>query len=138
MNGFAIPITMTSRFVGENNTKKVKDSIDDFIELIVFSANGSFKADYYFGFVFQNTKFQNSDQNNQIEEKKIIGESQNKNNYAHELKMAIEEYETRINNVRVIINYDTNKKMVSIDVSGQYEEDFTEKNYTKNITFYIW
>jgi len=138
MNGFKIPITLTGSFIKENNTKNIKQSIDDFIELIVFSANGSFKADYYFGFVFQNTKFQNSDHDDQIEAKKIRGESINKNNYAHELKQAIEEYETRMKNVRVMINYDTDKKQVSIDVSGRYEEDFTENIYKKNITFYIW
>ena len=138
MNGLTIPITMTGRFSKENETRNLKDSIDDFVELIVFSAHGSFKADYYFGFVFQNTKFQNADYNDQIESKKINGESLNKNNYAYDLKLAIEEYETRITNVRVMINYDKDRKKVSIDVKGRYEEDFIEKIYTKNITFYIW
>ena len=138
MNGFKIPITMTSRLVRTNETKTIKASIDDFIELIVFSANGSFKADYYFGFVFQNTKFQNTDQENQVEERKIQGESYNKDNYAYLLKTAIEEYESRIRNVRVMIDYDTDYKKVSIDVHGRYEEDFSDKQYEKNVTFYIW
>ena len=138
MNGFKIPIKMTDSFVKENDTKTVRASIDDFIELIVFSANGCFKADYYFGFVFQNTKFQNTDHGEQIESKKISGDSINKNNYAYDLKLAIEEYETRMKNVRVMIIYDQDNKKVSIDIRGQYEEDFTEKNYNKNITFYIW
>ena len=138
MNGFKIPITMTSRFVHENETKTIKSSIDDFIELLVFSANGSFKADYFFGFVFQNTKFQNADPDDQIESKKIPGESYNKNNYAYELKLAIEEYEKRIRNLRVMIDYDTDNKKVSIEVYGRYEEDFKEKTYENNITFYIW
>jgi len=138
MNGFKIPITMTSGFIRDNETKTVKASIDDFIELLVFSANGSFKADYYFGFVFQNTKFQNADQEDQIEEKKIYGESYNKDNYAHDLKLAIEDYEKRIKNVRVMIDYDANSKKVSIDINGRYEEDFAENNYETNITFYIW
>jgi hypothetical protein len=129
---------MTGRFAQDNEAKTVKASIDDFIELIVFSANGSFKADYFFGFVFQNTKFQNSDQDDQINAKKIHGESYNKDNYAYELKLAIEEYETRIRNVRVMIYYDSDYKKVSIDINGRYEEDFTENMYEKNITFYIW
>jgi predicted component of type VI protein secretion system len=73
-----------------------------------------------------------------MDEKKIQGSSINKNNYAYDLKLAIEEYETRMNNVRVLISYEAKSKQVSIDVSGQYEEDFTEKDYEKNITFYIW
>jgi hypothetical protein len=52
--------------------------------------------------------------------------------------MAIEEYEIRMKNVRVMISYEAENKKVSIDVTGQYEEDFTEKSYNKNITFYIW
>ena len=129
---------MTGRFSKENDTKNVKASIDDFIELIVFSANGSFKADYYFGFVFQNTKFQNSNPGDLMDAKKIQGSSINKNNYAYDLKLAIEEYESRMKNVRVMISYDALNKKVSIDVNGRYEEDFTEKDYEKNITFYIW
>ena len=37
-----------------------------------------------------------------------------------------------------MISYDALNKKVSIDVNGRYEEDFTEKDYEKNITFYIW
>jgi hypothetical protein len=129
---------MVGRFTYENDTKRIKTSIDDFIELIVFSAHGSFKADYYFGFVFQNTKFQNSDEGNHIEDLKINGNSVNRDNYAYELKQAIEEYETRLKNVQVAIGYETEQKRVSIDVSGWYEEDYVEKEYNKNITFYIW
>ena len=138
MNGFAIPIKVTSRFMDDNDTKTLQTSIDNFLELIVFSPHGSFKADYYFGFVFQNTKFQNTDPSNQIDTIKINGSSVNKDNYAYQLKLAIEEYETRMKNVRVMIYYNKDKKQVSIYVTGQYDEDFTEKTYTKNITFYIW
>ena len=138
MNGFTIPITMTSRFLRDNEARSIKESIDDFVDLIVFSPNGCFKADYYFGFVFQNSRFENSDEEEQIDAKKIHGESLNKNNYAYDLKLAIEEFEPRIKKVRVMMNYDADYKKVSIDVYGKYEEDFTEKNYKKNITFYIW
>jgi hypothetical protein len=129
---------MTGRFSKENESRNVQESLDDFIDLIVFSPHGSFKADYYFGFVLQNTRFQISDTDDQIENKKIQGDSFNKNNYANDLKTAIEEYETRIKRVRVSMSYDTALKKVSIDVSGQYEDDFTEKMYKKNIMFYIW
>jgi hypothetical protein len=138
MNGFKLPLTMSGNFSTENKAGSIKESIDDFIDLIVFSPNGSFKADYYFGFVFQNTRFENSDEDEQIDAKKIHGESFNKNNYAYDLKIAIEEYEPRIEKVRIMMNYDADNKKVSIDVNGRYEEDFTEKIYNKNITFYIW
>ena len=129
---------MTGRFSKENESRNVQTSIDDFIDLIVFSPYGSFKADYFFGFVFQNTRFQISDTDDKIEDKKIQGDSFNKNNYANDLKTSIEDYETRIKRVRVSMSYDTDYKKVTIDVSGQYEEDYTEKMYKKNITFNIW
>ena len=129
---------MTGRFSKENESRNVQASIDDFIDLIVFSPYGSFKADYFFGFVFQNTRFQISDTDDKIEDKKIQGDSFNKNNYANDLKTSIEDYETRIKRVRVSMSYDTDYKKVTIDVSGQYEEDYTEKMYKKNITFNIW
>ena len=138
MNGFRIPLEMGSRFSEGNTADSVKKSIDDFIDLLVVSPNGSFKADYYFGFVFQNSRFENSDKDEQIDEKKLHGESFNKNNFAYDLKQSIEEYESRLKNVQVRMNYDSGYKKVSIDISGRYEEDFAEKDYRKNITFYIW
>ena len=138
MYGLKIPIEITDCFLEKNETGNISTSIDNFVDLLVVSPNGSFKADYNFGFVFQNSRFENSDENEQINAKKIHGESFNKNNFAYDLRAAIEEYESRLNNVRVKMDYDSDYKKVSIDISGRYEEDFTEKIYTRNITFYIW
>ena len=138
MNGFEIPVTITSRFSDKNAAQTIKDSIDDFIDLIITSPNGSFKADYYFGFVFQNSRFENSDEDERIDAKKIHGYSYNRNNYAYDLKLAIEEYESRLNNIEVSMFYDPDYKKVTIEVSGKYNEDYMEKNYKKEITFYIW
>jgi len=138
MDGFKIPITISESFLEENLTGDVKKSIDDFIELLVVSPNGSFKADYNFGFVFQNFRFENSDTNDRINSKKLYGESINKNNYAYDLKLTIEEYESRLTNVQVKMNFDPKQKKVSLSITGKYEEEFTEKDYQKNISFYIW
>ena len=138
MYGFKIPITISGSFLEENLTGDIKKSIDDFIELLVVSPNGSFKADYNFGFVFQNFRFENSDTNDRINSKKLYGESINKNNYAYDLKLTIEEYESRLTNVQVKMNFDPKQKNVSLSITGKYEEEFTEKYYQKNISFYIW
>ena len=138
MNGFKIPVTISENFLVENTTGGVKKSIDDFIDLLVVSPNGSFKADYNFGFVFQNFRFENTDTNEQINFKKLHGVSVNKNNYAYDLKSTIEEYESRLTNVQVEMNYESKAKEVSILVTGKYEESYIEKNYQKNITFHIW
>ena len=138
MYGFKIPVTISESFLEENVTGNIKKSIDDFIDLLAASPNGSFKADYDFGFVFQNFRFENSDTNEQINSKKLYGESINKNNYAYDLKLTIEEYESRLTNVQVKMNYDSKQKKISLAITGKYEEAFTEKDYQKNISFYIW
>jgi hypothetical protein len=138
MKGFKIPIVVTSRFTEENSNRRLKESIDNFIEMLVFSANGSFKADYGFGFVFQNSRFENADMNEKMNDKKLYGSSVNKNNYAYDLKVAIEAYETRLKNVAVTMNFSAPKKEVSLEITGSYEEDFREQYYKKEITFYIW
>ena len=138
MNGLNIPIKITGRFLEDNTSKSVKASIDDLMDLLVISPNGSFKADYYFGFVFQNSRFENSDEDERIDSKKIYGESFNKNNYAHDLKLAIEEYEPRLKSVQVNMGYDSDTRKVSIEIIGRFEEDYTEKLYKKDISFFIW
>lgn len=138
MNGFSLPVKITGQFYKDNASSTVKSSIDDFIDLIVISPNGSFKADYSFGFIFQNSRFENSDEDERIDSKKIHGESFNKNNYAYDLKVAIEKYEPRLKSVQVNMGYDADTKKVSIEIIGRYEEDYAEKLYKKNITFHIW
>jgi len=138
MYGFTIPITVTGNFMEENITGKIKDSIDNFLDLLVVSPNGSFKADYHFGFIFQNFRYENCDSREQIRDKKLFGESVNKNNYAYDLKLTIEAYEPRLKNVQVKMHYDPKVKKVSLDILGKYEEAYTEKVYQKNISFLIW
>ena len=138
MQGIKIPITVTGGFTKENVTGKIKDSIDGFIQLLIMSPQGSFKSDYNFGFEFQNFRFVNSDSNEQINFKKLYGDCVNKNNYAHDLKLIIEEFESRLKNVHVKMNYDPKIKKISLDVSGYYEENYVEKKYEKNVSFLIW
>jgi len=138
MYGIKIPVTITEAFTKENVTGKIKESIDNFIDLLVVSPNGSFKADYKFGFVFQNFRYENCDANEQINDKKLYGLSVNKNNYAHDLKLTIETYESRLRNVEVKMDYDSKIKQISLEITGKYEEDFEYKKYQKNISFTIW
>ena len=138
MNGLIIPVTVTKNFAADNKTTKIKDSIDSFLELIVVCPNGSFKADYNFGFVFQNFRYVNCDSKEQIDDKRLSGLSVNKNNYAYDLKLTIEEYESRLSKVKVNMGYDAAQKKISIDIVGKYEEDYVEKTYSKNISFLIW
>jgi len=138
MLGFKIPVTVAGDFAKENVTGNIKESIDNFIELLVVSPCGSLKSDYDFGFIFQNFRFENNDANEQINSKKLFGESVNKNNYAFDLKQTIEQFETRLKNVKVNMNWEPKIKKISFDISGKYEEGYEEKSYSKNISFIIW
>ena len=138
MYGIKIPIKITGNFIEENVTSKIKESIDHFIDLLVASPNGSFKADYNFGFVFQNFRFENCDSNEQINSKKLYGVSVNKNNYAYDLKLTIEQYESRLTQVEVKMNFDPKIKQITLDITGKYEEDYVEKKYQKIVSFIIW
>ena len=138
MLGFKIPVTVTDNFVKENVTGNIKESIDNFIELLVVCPNGSFKADNNFGFAFQNFRYVNCDANEQIDAKKLYGNSVNRDNYAYDLKLAIETYESRLRNVVVEMDYNASIKQVSLEITGKYEENFTTNNYQKNISFIIW
>ena len=138
MLGFKIPVTVTGNFAKENVTGNIKESIDNFIELLVVSPCGSLKSDYDFGFIFQNFRFENNDANEQINSKKLYGESVNKNNFAYDLKQVIEQYETRLKNVKVNMNWEPKIKKISLDIAGKYEEGYEEKSYSKNISFIIW
>jgi hypothetical protein len=138
MNGFQVPLTVTGNFLEENITGKIKDSIDHFIELLVVSPHGSFKADYTFGFIFQNFRYENSDSREQINDKKLFGMSINKNNYAYDLKLAIEAYESRLKNVQVKMDYEAAVKKITLEIKGKYEEDYVDKYYEKIISFLIW
>ncbi len=138
MYGFKIPIRLNRHFLEENITGSIRDSIDRFIDLLVSSPHGSFKADPSFGFEFLNYRFENSDENEQINLRKIHGNSTNKNTYAYQLKVNIETYEPRLKQVLVDMKYQVKNQQVVIHISGTYEQNYVETKYENTISFYIW
>ena len=146
MSGFKIPIDFSQgnfyennrQINGENDYENMKKSIDDFILLLVNSPNGSLKPDFRFGFSLKNFRFENADSEDKINKEKIRGKSDNLNNhYAINLKEAIKQFEPRLQNLEVEIEFDRKQSKVTVYISGRILPD-TKKEYKQNITFHIW
>ena len=149
MSGFKIPLDFSNdgspnsfyenncRIVdAENNDKSMEKAIADFIFLLVCSPNGSFKPDFRFGFNLKNSRFTNADSEDRINHRKIEGKSDNFNNYAIDLKEAIKQFEPRLQNPEVKIEFNKKQSEVAVSVSGTVMD--TKKEYKQDIKFHIW
>jgi len=137
MSGFKIPLDLSNGNFFDNNRriddeKNIKESIDDFIRLLVNSPNGSFKPDSRFGFSLKNLRFENTNEEGKIRGKKIGGESDNFDNYAKDLEKVIKQFEPRLQNPKVKITFDRKESKGSIIITDPV------KKYTQEIKFYIW
>jgi len=141
MSGFKIPLDFLQKNIYEKNRrlpgeKSIKESIDDFIRLLVTSQNGSFKPDFRFGFSLKNYRFENTDSEDKINQKRLGGKSENFNNYAIDLKEAIEQYEPRLKDPKIKIDFNKEKSEVLINISSILAD--TKKEYKQEIKFHIW
>jgi len=147
MSGINIPLNFSSGNFYENNHnylndendfENLKKSIEDFIFLLINSQNGSFKPDFRFGFSLKNFRFENSDSEDKINKEKIRGKSDNLNNfYAIALSETIKQFEPRLQNPEIDIEFDKKQSKVTIHISGKILMD-EKKEYKQEITFHIW
>jgi len=134
-------------------------SINSFIELIISSTLGSFKPENDFGFIFQNYRFENFDENSGTimnkkwdkvngreivstrldanYTKKISDTSRNSNSFAFELKRTIEKYEQRLKNIYVDMKYDSAQEVVTLLITGRLN-NVKENDYKHTISFQVW
>jgi len=116
--------------------KNVKESIGNFIKLLVNSPNGSFKPDARFGFSLKNCHFENANSKDEIKGKKINGRSNNANNYAKDLEKTIELFEPRLQNINIKTEFEKIQSRITIIITGTTTE--TKKEYKQELEFYIW
>lgn len=126
---------------------ELKKSVDSFINLLVSTQFGQFKADPDFGFVFKNHRFENFDEkkgtiatrneNDQLRELKIEGTSKNPKNFANALKKNIEEYEKRLIVNEVVMEYDKKRHNIKLSISGTLCAE-RQVPYSHEINFYVW
>jgi hypothetical protein len=144
MSGFKIPLDFSQGnfyernhlICDKNDDESIKESISNFIRLLVSSPNGSFKPDVRFGFSLKNCQFENANSKDEIKGKKIGGKSDNANNYAKDLEKTIELFEPRLQNLGVKTEFDKKLAKMTISITGTIVE--TRKEYKQDIIFHIW
>ena len=150
MISIRIPLQLKQR--GLSRFEKQKLSIDAVIRLIITTERFSSPVDPNFGFVFNNLRFEifnetegvvydSGDTNtmNNIQnlyDKKISGSSKSINTFAAELKKAIEEYETRLENIAVSMTYIREERQIYITVKANIVD--TKEEYIYNQTVKVW
>lgn len=125
----------------------LKKSVNQFLDMLVSTAIGQFKADPDFGFVFKNFRFENFDEKQRtvanmrddelLNGYKITGSSKNPKNFAYMLKRNVEQYEPRLTISEVTMDYSAQKHNVRLLVSGQFKTD-KQQAYSHAISFHVW
>jgi hypothetical protein len=150
MISIRIPLQLKQR--GLSRFEKQKLSIDAVIRLIITTERFSTPVDPHFGFVFNNLRFEifnenegvvydsgDTDTMNNIQniyDKKISGSSKSINTFAAELKKAIEEYETRLENIAVSMTYIREERQIYITIKANIVD--TKEEYIYNQTIKVW
>ncbi|MGM9759336.1 MAG: hypothetical protein ACI30I_04370 [Parabacteroides sp.] len=145
----AIPFDIQKGLLKRDET--LKQSIDNFIELLLTTPCHSCVADPHLGFVFNNLKFEIFNENDgvvyssggeegtvedSIYDKKISGSSKNINTFATELKRVINKYETRLTDVTVTMSYIREQKTIYINIKGIILEN--QADYKYQTTIRVW
>lgn len=151
MDHIFIPLQMTRR--GLARSTSVKQSIDQWLAVLLSTTCYSCAADPQFGFIFNNMRFEifnesegviyNSSDSSSIFEgqeglysKKITGSSKNLNTFAAELKETITKYEKRLQHVSVSMTYIREERRIYITVKGIITA--TEADYQYSTTINVW
>lgn len=125
------------------DANSIKESIDAFLKLLISSNKYDSIADEDFGFCLEDFRYEgfssnearflaraatsNDPQENiQLLEiksplygKKLIGNSKNADTFARELKLSIERYEKRLNDVNVTMDFQKNARIIHVIVTGK-------------------
>jgi len=132
MPGLKIPFDFAGKDLYVDNEK---ESIEEFITLLIHSANGSFKPDSRFGFSLKNFRFENVDSDNKLNKKRIEGKSESINNYALDLKEIIKKYEPRLLRPEVKLEFDAKNLDILMTISGTLASG---KRFIHNASIHIW
>ena len=133
MRSISIPLQIAGGSLAR--TENPARAIDDALALLMTTPCFSAAADPYYGFVFNNLRFEifnenegvvyNSSGSERLMEgisglysKKISGSSNNLNTFAASLKETIETYEPRLEKVSVAMTYVREERKVYITIKG--------------------
>lgn len=148
----ALPLTLNKKS-NHLSTFDLIHSIDTYLNLIIFTPKGSYICDSSFGFTFLNFQFEifnelegvvnytpqsdyETNESVMSYNKKISGSSRNIDTFAYDLKVAIDRYEQRLNNIEVDIAYVKADRVVKVYVSANIAA--TEEPYSFETKINVW
>jgi len=125
--GLPISFSFTPATTVVMQDKNIEESIDDILELIVFTPKGSFSADPDFGFEYWNHEFSNVNvrefNNNYIG---LMSNEKSLNDFSRKqcelsLRESILNYEPRLHNPEVKVELELNTRTRKRNLSSKYE-----------------
>lgn len=149
MKSLSLPLTIGKKGLEQNENQK--KSIDQMVSLLLSSAKGSCVADPDFGFIFNNMRFENINENEgvvynngehteandlDVYEKKVSGTSKNLNTFAAEMSNEIGQYEKRLKDVVVNMTYVREQRKIIVTVLGTIKE--TNESYKYTTLMKVW
>lgn len=135
MSCIAIPLTVQQGQI--QRTEALSEAITGYLSLLVGTTRYLTAADPHFGFVFNNLKFENVNENEGVVyNKKLSGSSKNLNTFAAELQQTISLYEKRLQDVKVSMTYVREEKQIYTTVDAMISE--TQQPYQYTTTIKVW
>lgn len=127
-------------------------SINSYVSLLMTTTRHITAIDPQFGFVFNNLKFENFNENEgvvsnpdtddtnaitaDLYSKKISGSSKNLNTFAAELKDAISQYEKRLTDISINMTYIREERRIYMNIKATIVESKEPYRYTTTIK--VW
>ena len=149
MSNLSIPLRIEKgRLARVDNTQK---AIDSALALLMSTSCGDSAADPVYGFIFNNLRFEifnenegvvynsSADENDDPEgiySKKLSGSSSNLNTFAARLRDKIENYEKRLDSVKVSMTYAREERKIYVNVKGKIIA--TGKAYQYSTVINVW
>ncbi len=145
----SIPLNITPK--GLEREEKIKQALDQTIQLLLTTGQYSTPVDPQFGFVFNNLRFEmfnenegvvfdsgetNSSHLQGVYDKKISGSSKSIDTFASELKEAITKYEKRLEGITVSMTYIREERQIYVTVKGTIVA--TKEDYVFKQVFRVW
>ena len=141
MISLSLPLSVCQDGLKRNSN--IRESITAFLKLLIFTELGECPSDKDFGFLFNNLKFENFDENNGVVlgeagrfGKKISGTSRTLNTFASELCDLVKKYEHRLSDVTVSMSYIRAERLIYVTIKGIIIK--TGEDYNFGTTIKVW
>lgn len=132
------------------NRSEATKSIDSFLNLLISTPRGSCACDLDFGYSLSNLRFEifnetegmvsksdrsyyETPEDMALYSKKISGISTNYNTFAKEMKSMIEEYESRLTDIEVTMNYIKNLRIIKVSITAVIAHDGSPYSFETTI-----